>query len=195
VLTLSKADGAAEMTGISKLEIGASWDTTGGGNSGVFGKLMRSIGTDLDLVGIIMNRDGEPVRFAGIDQLDPLGDGSILHSGDNQTGKGSGDDETITLHLDKISGNVQSVVLVATAFKRGSSLDRAANVSFKVYDSSNGSKDQVADIWPSLLSKDNACAVAKAYRGESGWELTVLNIMGKVAQGDRQSLMRFGMGK
>ena len=194
MLTLKKEDGAAEMAGIETLELGASWDTSGGGHSGLLGKLSRKIGTDLDLIAVLMN-GSDPVRFTGIDQLDPLGDGSVVHSGDNQTGKGDGDDETLTLQLNRISPNVDSIVFVAVAFKHGSSLDRAANVSFKVYDSSGGTKTPVADIWPSLLTKDNACAVAKAVRVGGAWQLEVLNVMGKVTQGDRQSLMRFAINK
>ena len=195
MLTLTKENGPAQMDGIKKLEIGVSWDTTGGGHGGFIGRILRKAGTDLDLIAILMN-GRDPVRFAGIDQLNPLGDSSVLHSGDNQTGHGDGDDETLTLDLDRISPNVTSIVFVAAAFKHGSSLDWAANVSFKVYDSTDGSKDQVADIWPSLLTKDNACAVAKATRNGNGvWELTVLNVTGRVTQGDRQSLMRFAIDK
>lgn len=195
MLTLTKETGPADMTGITRLEIGVSWDTTGGGHSGIVGKFFRKAGTDLDLIAVLMN-GRDPVRFAGIDQLNPLGDSSVVHSGDNQTGHGEGDDETLTLDLNRISPNVTSIVFVAAAFKHGSSLDRAANVSFKVYDSTDGSKDQVADIWPSLLTADNACAVAKVVRGDVGtWHLTVLNVTGKVKQGDRQSLMRFAIDK
>jgi tellurium resistance protein TerZ len=194
MITLTKDSGPAEMAGIQKLELGASWDTTGGGHSGLLGRLSRKIGTDLDLIAVLMNGQ-DPVRFAGIDQLNPLGDHSVVHSGDNQTGRGDGDDETLTLELDRISPNVTAIVFVAVAFKHGSSLDRAANVSFKVYDSTGGTKQQVADIWPSLLTKDNACAVAKAERVDGVWQLTVLNVTGKVTQGDRQSLMRFAIGK
>lgn len=194
MITLSKETGPAELSGITKLELGASWDTTGGGHGGFVGRFMRKVGTDLDLVAILMN-GSEPVRFAGIDQLNPLGDHSVVHSGDNQTGHGDGDDETLTLELDRISPNVTGIVFVALAFKHGSSLERAANVSFKVYDSSGGTKVQVADIWPSLLTKDNACAVAKVVRNGGAWALEVVNVTGKVTQGDRQSLMRFAVSK
>lgn len=194
MLTLTKENGPAEMAGVKKLEIGVSWDTTAGGSGGLLGRLRRKVGTDLDLVAVLMSGN-DPVRFAGLDSLDPLGDGSVIHSGDNQTGHGAGDDETVTLELDRVSTNVTSIVFIAAAFKVYASLDNAANVSFKVYDSTGGSKDQVADIWPSLLTKDNACAVAKAVRTGSLWELSVLNVTGKVTQGDRQSLLRFAIGK
>lgn len=194
MLTLKKTDGPADLTGITKLELGISWDTSSAGHSGLLGRLSRKVGTDLDLVAVLMNGP-DPVRFAGIDQLDPLGDGSVVHSGDNQTGKGDGDDETLTLDLTRISNNVTSIVFVAAAFKHGSSMERADNVSLKVYDSSGGSKDQVADIWPSLMSKDNACAIAKVTRNGGAWELEVINKMTRVTQGDRNSLMRMAVAQ
>lgn len=194
MITLTKEKGPADLSDILKLEIGVSWDTTGGGYSGIVGRFLRKAGTDLDLIAVLLNGN-TPVRFAGIDQLDPLGDGSVVHSGDNQTGHGSGDDETLTLQLDRIHPNVTSIVFVAAAFKHGSSLDRAANVSFKVYDSTGGSKEVVADIWPSLLTTDNACAVAKATRAGGTWQLEVLDVTGRVIQGDRQELMKFAANK
>lgn len=193
--SLKKEDGVNPMDGIQLLELGISWDTSSAGYSGLMGRLSRKVGTDLDLIAVLMNGSGEPIRFAGIDQLDPLGDGSVVHSGDNQTGKGDGDDETLTLHLDRISDNVESIVFVAAAFKHASSMERADNVSFKVYDSSGGTKTQVADIWPSLMTKHNACAIAKAVRTGATWGLQVLNVTGNITQGDRMSLMRFAISK
>ncbi|MGW5918996.1 hypothetical protein ACWFPY_08375 [Nocardia fluminea] len=40
---------------------------------------------------------GEPPRFAGLDSLDPIGNGAVAHSGDEQTGAASGDDETVNV--------------------------------------------------------------------------------------------------
>ena len=120
----------------------------------------------------------------------------MVHSGDNQTGHGEGDDETVTLNFGNLPSPVTSIVFVAAAFKKGSSFERARNISFKVYDATGGSSTQVADIWPSLLSNDNACAIAKAVRQPSGvWTLEVLEIFGPVTQGDEKALMRFAVNK
>jgi len=37
-------------------------------------------------------------------------DGSIVHTGDNRTGDGDGDDEQILVDLDKIPENIKSLV-------------------------------------------------------------------------------------
>ena len=196
VHVLTKEDGIADLgPGVNKVRFGASWDTTAGMSGGLIGRAKKYLGTDLDAFAILMQGDA-PVRFAGLDILDPVGNGSVVHSGDNQTGKGDGDDETIDLNLPNIPGHVTAAFLVVAAFKRGSSLEKAANVAFNVYTDQGGSMDQVAAIWPSLLGGGNACLVARLFRrqGESGqWDLEVVNTMGNVIQGDRNSLLRFAM--
>lgn len=194
MLTLRKEEGPADLAGITHLAVGASWDTTGGADGGIVGWARRKRGTDLDLIAVLM-QGADPVRLAGLDSLDPLQNGSVVHSGDNQTGHGAGDDETVRIDFAKVPPAVDAVVFVASAFKKGSSFEKASNISFKVYDGSGGREDQVADIWPSLLGSDNANAVAKATRQGDAWQLEVLNVKGKIKQGDMQSILRFAQGK
>ncbi|MCX5561401.1 TerD family protein [Streptomyces sp. NBC_00038] len=194
MITLTKEDGPADLDGVTHLTIGASWDPTVGSSGGIIGKIRQKVGTDLDLIAIAM-QGAEPVRLAGLDSLDPLGNGSLLHSGDNQTGQGDGDDETVTVNFAKVPGNITSIVFVAAAYKKGSNFQKARNISFKVYDATGGSSQQVADIWPSLLSSDNGCAVAKAMRDGATWKLQVINETGKIKQGDEKALMRFAVSK
>ncbi|WP_371526479.1 TerD family protein [Streptomyces sp. NBC_01283] len=194
MITLKKEDGPADLGGVTRLSIGVSWDPTVGSSGGLLGKLRQKAGTDLDLIAIAM-AGADPVRLAGLDSLDPLGNGSLVHSGDNQTGKGDGDDETVTVEFERVPDNITSIVFVAAAYKKRSAFQNARNISFKVYDATGGSTQQVADIWPSLLTNDNGCAVAKAIREGSAWKLQVINETGKIKQGDEQALMRFAMSK
>lgn len=176
--------------------VGVSWDASSGSAGGVLGWAKKKKGVDLDLIAVLMVGN-DPVRLAGLDSLDPLQNGSVVHTGDNQTGHGAGDDETVEVDFDKVNGSpATSIVFIAAAFKKGTSLGAARNVSFKVYDGTGGRMDQVADIWPSLLGNHNANAVAKATRTAGGsWQLEVLNEPGTIRQGDEQSLLRFAIGK
>ncbi|WP_031512515.1 TerD family protein [Streptomyces sp. NRRL F-5123] len=194
MITLKKDDEPADLGGVTHLSIGVSWDPSAGSSGGLMGKIRQKSGTDLDLIAIAM-AGAEPVRLAGLDSLDPFGNGALVHSGDNQTGRGDGDDETVTVVLDKVPDSVTSIVFVAAAYKKRSAFQNARNVSFKVYDATGGSAQQVADIWPSLLTTDNGCAVAKAIREGGVWKLQVINETGKIKQGDEQALMRFAMSK
>ncbi|MFI0718083.1 TerD family protein [Streptomyces sp. NPDC021224] len=194
MITLKKDDEPADLGGVTHLSIGVSWDPSTGSSGGLMGKIRQKSGTDLDLIAIAM-AGAEPVRLAGLDSLDPFGNGALVHSGDNQTGRGDGDDETVTVVLDKVPDAITSIVFVAAAYKKRSAFQNARNVSFKVYDATGGSAQQVADIWPSLLTTDNGCAVAKAVREGTVWKLQVINETGKIKQGDEQALMRFAMSK
>lgn len=193
MITLKKEDGAADLAGIAKLSVGVSWDPSAGASGGALGWARRKKGVDLDLIAILM-QGSEPVRFAGLDSLDPLGNGSVQHSGDEQTGSAAGDDETVHVTFAEVPGGIDAIVFVAAAFKKGSSFEKANNISFKVYDATGGSSQQVADIWPSLLGSDNANAVARAFRNGDIWQLEVLNRKGKIKQGDKQALLRFALG-
>ncbi|MET9363304.1 TerD family protein [Streptomyces sp. NPDC006632] len=194
VLTLTKEHGAADLDGVTKMGIGASWDTTSGGSGALLGALRKARGTDLDVFAILMNGK-DPVRFAGLDVTDPLQNGAVTSTGDNQTGRGDGDDELIEVTFDRVPPQVTSIVFICAAYKKGSDFRKAANVSFKVYDSTGGTTQQVADIWPSLLGNGNAIAVAKAYRVGASWKLEVINTRGTVKQGDQDSLLRFAVNK
>ncbi|KAF4406940.1 MULTISPECIES: TerD family protein [Streptomyces] len=194
MITLTKEDGPADLDGVTHLSIGVSWDPTVGSSGGLMGKLRQKAGTDLDLIAIAM-QGADPVRLAGLDSLDPLGNGSLVHTGDNQTGHGDGDDETVNVEFSRIPSNITAIVFVAAAYKKRSSFQNARNISFKVYDATGGSTQQVADIWPSMLTNDNACAVAKAVRNGATWQLQVINETGKIKQGDEQGLMRFAVSK
>lgn len=194
MITLTKEDGPADLVGVTHLTIGVSWDPTAGSSGGVMGKIRQKTGTDLDLIAIAL-QGAEPVRLAGLDSLDPMGNGALVHSGDNQTGRGDGDDETVTVVFDRIPSNITSIVFVAAAYKKRSAFQNARNISIKVYDGTGGSTQQVADIWPSLVTTDNGCAVAKAIRDGAVWKLQVINETGKIKQGDEQALMRFAMSK
>lgn len=191
-ITLTKDDGAADLSGITHLTVGIAWDPSAGASGGVLGLARRKKGVDLDLIAVLM-QGAEPVRFAGLDSLDPLGNGSVKHSGDEQTGAAEGDDETVNVTFAAVPAAITSIVFIAAAFKKGSSFDKANNVSFKIYDATGGSSTQVADIWPSLIGTDNANAICRAFRNGDTWQLEVLNRTGKIKQGDRQGLIRFGM--
>lgn len=193
MITLTKNDDAADLDGVTHLEIGVSWDTTAGSSGGLWGKIKKNVGTDLDLIAVAM-QGNDPVRLAGLDSLDPLQNGSLVHSGDNQSGKGEGDDELVTVDLSRIQANVTSIVFIGAAYKKYSSFDNARNISLKVYDATGGSATQVADIWPSLSAHGNAIRIAKAFRVGNGWQFKVLDQRGNVTQGDQTSLLRFAIG-
>lgn len=193
VHTLTKDDGRNDLTGVNTLRIGGSWDTSTGGSGRLLGKIKTALGTDLDLVAVLM-QGTDPVMYAGLDNLDPLENGAVVHSGDNQTGKAAGDDEQIDVNFEKVPGHITSILFAFAAFKKGRDFSQAKNIKVTVYDATGGDAQQVAVIQPSLLATGNFLGVAKAERQGSTWTLEVVNQPGRITQGDFRSLLRAAIG-
>lgn len=191
VVTLDKNTGPADLDSVEKLSVGVSWDMVSGGSGRVMGALKRRKGVDLDLIAVAYNASGEPVRYAGFDNLDPFTDGTLLHTGDNTSGKGSGDDELVDVNLVLVPGIVHKIVFVVAAFKRGSKFEDAGNISMNVYDATGGTTEKVAMIWPSLIGNGNAHKVCTVERSGASWTLDVNDTRGTVTQADVRSLYTF----
>ena len=50
-------------------------------------------------------------------------DGAVKHSGDNLTGVGSGDDETISINLEKVDSSVGTLWAVITIYSGSSTFE------------------------------------------------------------------------
>lgn len=192
----------AEMDGMTRMQVGVSWDTSSRGRSGLLGKISQKIGADLDLLAVVSDKDNNPVRFAGLDNLDPLKDGTLTHSGDNTSGKGEGDDELVTVDLLTMDSYYHKIVFAVAAMKSSGvakafgdkGFHGAQNVEFTVYDSSSGSQNRVGRIMPSLLGNENCCLVAQVERNQNGgWNLSVINKMTSITAGDHSSILRAAM--
>ncbi|MCP9209619.1 TerD family protein [Streptomyces sp. NEAU-Y11] len=200
-------DQSLDVEGV--ISIGASWDASSRGRGGVFGKLSRKAGSDLDAVAVLF-QDEEPVTLcAGFDGnlMNPLhhrpGDGAITHSGDNRTGEGDGDDEVISIHLATIPGEFHKIVVMVSAFKAGNKamgdkgFQGANNVLFTIYDGTGASADPAFCVRPSLVGTENCVIVAVLNRinDEAGrptvrWKLEKRKVRVNVRHGDQMDLIR-----
>lgn len=192
---LTEDDGWNDLDPNQVLEMGLGWDKSTGGSGGLLGWASKKVGSDLDGVATFYV-GSKPIAYLGWDELDAFDDGSAVHTGDNQTGEGSGDDETVRLALGSIPQRVTSIMLNATAFKKGSSMRRAKKIKVTLYDSTGGQKQPMAWIEPSLLSPKNTIGVAVIRRKRDadgkvveGWELKVLDQSIDVEQGNRDSFL------
>ncbi len=59
---------------------------------------------------------GELVDLAVFNNLTTR-DGSVVHQGDNKTGDGKGDDETITVDLTRVHPTVDTIVFIVTSYQ------------------------------------------------------------------------------
>ena len=95
-----------EAPGMKKMLVGLGWS------------LRATDGDAFDLDGsAFLLGAGDKVRsdadFVFYNQ-NKSSDGSVVHSGDNRTGEGEGDDETITVELDKVPADVEKIAVCVT---------------------------------------------------------------------------------
>lgn len=197
--------GVGEVATVSgTISVGTSWDASSRGKGGLLGRVFKKAGSDLDAVAVLF-QDGEPVVLcAGWDTLvNPLhgqpGDGSVVHSGDNQTGEGEGDDETVTFHLDRIPVEFHRIVVMVAAFKEKNKalgdqgFQGANNVLTSVYDGvAAPGKTPEFCIRPSLLGRENCVIAASLERvgNTTQWQMQKKNTRVNVKHGDQMDLIR-----
>jgi tellurium resistance protein TerZ len=170
-VSLEKADGSA----LTKVILGLGWDAAS--RKGLFGKV-SSGEIDLDASAILLDGNKRVVDTVSFSQLRSK-DGSIVHTGDNLTGAGDGDDEQIEVDLTLVSAEIQNIVLVVTSYQ-GQTFDKVENVFARVVDNSSQARTEVVRYDLRDLGSRTGSVVAKLTRSGSGWTMTAL---GTPAQG------------
>jgi len=155
-ISLTKS-GGAELTRVS---MGLGWDA----KKGLFG-LGGSI--DLDASCLLMDATGNLLDSVWFKQLQSR-DGSIRHSGDNLTGAGEGDDESITLDLEQVPATVRALVFTVNSFT-GQTFKNVRNAYCRIVDL--GSNQELARYDLSDSGDHTGQVMAKLYRHAGEWKL------------------------
>ncbi len=172
-LTLSKNQSISlektAGTGITSVSLGLGWDPAG--SSGFLSKLLSSSAEiDLDASCIVLDSGLRPVDLVWFRQLTSK-DGSIEHSGDNLTGAGDGDDETIRIDLQRLPSTVQHLVFTVNSF-RGQTFDQVENAYCRIV---NESKDQeLARFNLAEKGRHTGVVMASLTRAVGGWEFKAI---------------------
>ena len=95
-----------EAPGLSKMVIGLGWDA----------RATDGAAFDIDGTAFLLKADGKVRADADMVFYNNLKstDGSVTHSGDNLTGAGEGDDETVTVDLSKVPADVDKIAVCVT---------------------------------------------------------------------------------
>jgi len=164
-ISLSKEGGGS----LSKVVMGLGWDAkkSGGGMlKGMFGG-GGSESIDLDASCVLFDEKNKVVDTVWFKQLKSR-DGSIVHTGDNRTGDGDGDDEQIIVDLDKVPATVKALVFTVNSFT-GQTFDSVENAYCRMVDKSNN--QEVARYTLSAQGSHTAQIMAKVYRHNGEWKM------------------------
>lgn len=171
-LTLSKNQSISlEKTagpGLTKISLGLGWDPV---KAGFLGKLMgKSDDIDLDASCILFDADFQAVDLVWFRQLQSK-DGSIRHSGDNRTGEGDGDDESILVDLAALPAAVVHLVFTVNSFT-GANFERIQNAYCRILNSAK--KEELARFNLSEQGAHTGVVMASLTRGASGWDFKAI---------------------
>ncbi|WP_433555051.1 TerD family protein [Pseudonocardia xinjiangensis] len=168
-VSLAKRDGGS----LSVVRMGLGWDAVK--KRGLFGSKSQQI--DLDASALLFDARGDLVDAVWFRQLRSQ-DGSVQHTGDNQTGAGDGDDETILVDLARLPTGITQIAFVVSSFT-GQDFSQIENAFCRLVDQTTG--DELARFVLSGSGQHNAQIMAKVGRGDGGgWTMTAI---GAVATG------------
>ena len=159
-LVLATDDGTPR----TRLRMGLGWDkerTAGFIGSGA---------PDVDL-------DASAVQFAGGQLFDiafynnlKTRDGSVEHLGDNLTGRGEGDDETLALDLGRVYDKVDTIVFLVSSYQ-GHTLEWVGNAYCRLMDDQN---EELARFTLTLGVPQTGLVMAKIVRDGAQWKLRAI---------------------
>ncbi|WPF81984.1 TerD family protein [Sanguibacter sp. 4.1] len=161
-LSLTKSSGGT----LTRVRMGLGWDAAK--KKGFFGKRDQEI--DLDASGLLFDGSGQLVDVVWFNQLGSK-DGSVVHTGDNRTGAGDGDDESIVVELTQVPANVSTIVFTVNSFT-GQDFSQIESAFCRLVDETDGT--EIARYELTGSGTHNAQVMAKVSRDGAGWSMTAI---------------------
>lgn len=153
-----------EEPGLANILIGLGWDA----------RATDGVDFDLDASAFLL-ATGDKVRgdadFIFYHNL-KSSDGSVVHTGDNRTGEGDGDDEALKVNLSAVPGDIQKVVVAVTIYdgeSRNQNFGMVSNAFIRIANDANGREIARYDLTEDY-SVETALIFGEVYRHNEEWK-------------------------
>jgi len=168
-VSLSKGSNVSltkEAPGLTAVSIGLGWDA----------RTTTTTGTDFDLdaSAIMVDSSGQVLSDGHFiffnNKTSP--DGSVEHAGDNLTGEGDGDDETIKVNLAKVPTEVDRIVFPVSVYDgaaRSQGFGQVRNAFIRVINDAGGAEITRYDLSEDA-STETAMLFGELYRNGPEWK-------------------------
>lgn len=166
--------------------IGIGWDINPNHNGDKF---------DLDVTVFALDSNGklrsdsDVVYYADKNLVHPSK--AIIHSPDNRTGEGEGDDETITIDFNKMPDYIARMVILVDIYdakNRRQNFGQVNRAYARLINTTNGAMDeQYRYDLTEDFSEGTALHIADIYRHEDGWKIQAV---GDVFDGNIETMYR-----
>ncbi len=153
-----------EAPGLNKIVVGLGWDS----------RATDGTDFDLDASAFLVKMDGKVRSDSDFCFYNNkvVGDGAVQHMGDNTTGAGDGDDETIKVELNKIPSDLDKVVFSVTiheAEARKQNFGQVSHAYIRIVNEEGGQEIARYDLSEDA-SIETAMIFGEIYRVGSEWK-------------------------
>lgn len=161
---------AKEANGVKVFRIGLAWDANTSGGADF----------DLDAAAIAAKADGKAVNGDAMCFYRNLNlfDGAIVHSGDERTGAAEGDDETITVNLEKLPAEVEKVIVIVNihdAKARQQNFGMVKNAKCTLYSGAEGNEVVAKYDLEEDASMSRCLVFCELYKKDGDWKFKAIN--------------------
>ena len=181
-----KVDLTKTNPGLKKILVGLGWDTN---------KYDGGSDFDLDAAAFLLTDAGKvtsDVDFVFYNNSKHISE-SVIHLGDNLTGKGDGDDEVIKVDLSLVPQSIQKIdftVTINDAETRRQNFGQVSNAYIRIVNEATGEEIIKYDLGEDF-SIETAVVVGELYRNGTEWKF---NATGSGFQGGLSALCKnFGI--
>lgn len=154
---------------LKKVVIGLGWDTN---------KYSGGFDFDLDASVFLVGSNGKTNHdedFIFYNNLESRNK-AVIHTGDNRTGEGEGDDEQIILEFDKMPEDVDKMAVTVTIYQaseRGQNFGQVSNAYVRVVDAVSNEEILRYDLGEDF-SVETAIVVCEIYRHAGEWKFSAV---------------------
>ena len=164
-----KVDLTKGNAGLDKILAGLGWDTNKYDGGHEF---------DLDVSVFMTGESGKVESDSNFVFYNNPQDaaGSVVYSGDNRTGEGEGDDESVAITLSKVPASVQKISFTVTiheAEARGQNFGQVENAYIRIVDAAKNEELLRYDLGEDY-SIETAIVVAELYRHGGEWKFAAI---------------------
>ncbi len=153
-----------EAPNLNKIVVGLGWDA----------RATDGAAFDLDTSAFLIKADGKVRNDSDFcfynNKL--VADGSVQHMGDNTTGVGDGDDETVKVELNKVPTDIDKIVFAVTIHEgqtRNQNFGQVNRAYIRVIDESNNTELARYDLSEDA-STETAMIFGELYRNGGDWK-------------------------
>ena len=154
---------------LSRILVGLGWDINKYDGQSPF---------DLDASAFLLNAKGKVIRDTDFIfyNYPKHSSGSVQHMGDNRTGAGEGDDETIIVDLQKVPADIDRIdftVTIHDAEARKQNFGQVSNAFIRIVDDITGQELIRYDLGEDF-SIETAVIVGELYRHSGEWKFNAI---------------------